>query len=338
MKAIQYRAYGGYEENAVVDLPIPRPGKGEALVRMRTVGVNPLDDTFRAGRIFFATPENLPRVGGQTGVGEVVESNVEGFKPGDRVFVTGRGFGLIADGTWREYVAAPASGLAHTPAHVDDDHAAAFLAGAGYITGYLTLTEFADFKPGQTVLAPGIGGAVGMESVQVARKLGASLAISTASTTAKADEARAAGYEQVIDLSKETLREGVARFTSGKGVDVIIDGVGGRLMGEALSCLASGGTYAVVGYAAGREAQINLTDIIWKAAKVRGFTLRAFAPETLAAAQKTLLGYLAEGSIRPTFARVFPLSEAEQAVRYLVEGRPFGRVLMRVADLGDAAK
>jgi len=77
------------------------------------------------------------------------------------------------------------------------------------------------------------------------------------------------------------------RMTGGKGVDVVIDGVGGTLTGEALGCLAPGGTYAVVGYAAGREAHINLTDIISKAATVRGFTLRAFAPETLAAAQNS---------------------------------------------------
>ena len=120
------------------------------------------------------------------------------------------------------------------------------------------------------------------------------------------------------------------RMIGGKGVDVVIDGVGGSLTGEALGCLAPGGTYAVVGYAAGREAYINLTDIIWKAATVRGFTLRAFAPETLVAAQKELLGYLAEGSIKPTIAKVFPLSEAAEAVRHLMEGRPFGRVLMQV--------
>ena len=330
MQAIQYLAYGGYEQNRLVDLPRPAPAVGEVLVRMRTVGVNPLDDTVRGGQIFFATPENLPRVGGQTGVGVVVESTVEDFKPGERVFVTGRGFGLLVDGTWREFVSAPAAGLTRVPETIDDAHAAAYLAGAGYMTGYLVLTEFASFKPGQTVLAPGIGGAVGMESVQIARRLGASVAISTATTPAKAEQALAAGYEHVVDLSRESLRDGVMRITGGKGVDVVIDGVGGDLTGEALGCLAPGGTYAVVGYAAGREARINLTDIIWKAAKVRGFTLRAFAPETLAAAQKTLLGYLSEGSIKPTFAKVFPLSDAAGAVRHLMEGRPFGRVLMRV--------
>jgi NADPH:quinone reductase-like Zn-dependent oxidoreductase len=218
------------------------------------------------------------------------------------------------------------------PSHIDDDQAAAFLAGAGYLVGYLVLTEFVAFKPGQSVLAPGIGGAVGMESVQIARKLGASLAISTASTSAKAEKAQAHGYEHVIDLSRESLRDGVMRLSGGRGVDVIIDGVGGKLTGEALGCLLPGGTYAVVGYAGGREANVNLTDIIWKAAKVRGFTFRGFAPETLASAQKTLIGYLSEGAIQPTIAKVFPLSDAAEAVRHLIEERPFGRVLMRVED------
>jgi NADPH:quinone reductase len=330
MKAIQYRAYGDYTENRLADLPAPIPADGQVLVAMRTVGINPLDNTFRSGHHFAATVENLPRVGGQMGAGVVTESRSPKFKAGDRVFVTGLGFGIIADGVWRDLVAAPAAGLWSIPDNIDDDHAAAFLAGAGYLTGYLVLTEFVSFRPGQSVLAPGIGGAVGMESVQIARKLGASHAISTASTTAKAEAARAAGYEQVIDLSKEGLRSGVMRITDGKGVDVIIDGVGGSLMGEALGSLAFGGCYAVVGYAGGREANINLTDVIWKAAKMRGFTLRAFAPETIAGAQRTLTGYAARGALQPTIAKVFPLSDAPEAVRYLIEGRPFGRVLMRV--------
>jgi NADPH:quinone reductase-like Zn-dependent oxidoreductase len=86
----------------------------------------------------------------------------------------------------------------------------------------------------------------------------------------------------------------------------------------------------VVGYAGGRETTINVTDVIWKAAKVRGFTLRAFAPETIAGALRSLTGYLVEGALKPTIAKTFPLAEAPEAVRYLTEGRPFGRVLMRV--------
>ena len=193
MKAIQYTAYGDYAENRLADLPAPKPADGQALVAMRTVGINPLDNTFRSGRHYAATAENLPRVGGQMGAGVVVESKSPRFKAGDRVFVTGPGFGVIADGVWRDLVAAPAAGLWPIPENIDDDHAAAFLAGAGYLTAYLVLSEFVSFRPGQSVLAPGIGGAVGMESVQIARKLQASLAISTASTTAKAETAARRG-------------------------------------------------------------------------------------------------------------------------------------------------
>jgi NADPH:quinone reductase-like Zn-dependent oxidoreductase len=108
MKAIQYRA-GGYAENRLVDVPIPTPTDGQALVEMQTVGINPLDNTFRSGHHYAATPENLPRVGGQMGAGKVVESKSANFKTGDRVFVTAPGFGIVADGTWREVVAAPAA-------------------------------------------------------------------------------------------------------------------------------------------------------------------------------------------------------------------------------------
>src|SRR5262245_17575107 len=202
MKAIQYRSYGDYSENRLVELPRPQLREGEVLVQMRTVGVNPLDNTFRSGHIYLATPENLPRIGGQTGVGVVVETRSAEVKAGERVFVRTPGSGLMVDGTWREYVAAPAAGLTRVPTAVDDNHAAAFVAGAGYLTAYLALTEIAKFRPGQTVLAPAIGSAVGMETIQIARRLGASLVISTAGTSAKAEQARADGYEHVIDLSK----------------------------------------------------------------------------------------------------------------------------------------
>src|SRR6516165_11092322 len=328
MKAIQYRSYGDYSENRLVELPRPQLQEGEVLVQTRTVGVNPLDNTFRSGHIYLATPQNLPRIGGQTGAGAVVETKSEAFKVGDRVFVRASGFGLIADGTWRELVAAPAATLSRIPDAVDDDHAAAYLAGAGYLTGYLALTELAKFKPGQTVLAPAIGSSVGMETVQVARRLGASLVISTAGSTEKAERARAAGYEHVIDLSSESLKDGVLRITEGKGVDVVVDGVSGKLTRDVLASLAFGGTLVIAGYAGGRGAEVDVTDIIWKAATIRGFTFRSFAQETVVAASSTLLEFLTEGALQPTISRVFPMSEAPEAVRYLIEDRPFGRVLL----------
>lgn len=330
MKAIQYQSYGDYRENRLVDLPRPSLHEGEVLVAMRAVGVNPLDNTFRSGHFYLATPENLPRIGGQTGVGVVAATRSKRFTPGDRVFVSGVGLGLVVDGTWREFVAIPEGSLSPVPQGIDDNHAAAYLAGAGYLTGYLALTEIAKFKPGQTVLAPAIGSAVGMETVQVARRLGAAMVISTAGNSHKAELARDAGYEHVIDLSKESLKDGVQRITEGKGVDVIVDGVSGALTAQTLASLAFGGTLVIAGYAGGREANVDVTDIIWKAATIRGFTFRLFTPQVIATANASLLDYLKDGMLQPTIGRVFPMSEAAEAVRYLIEDRPFGRVLMDV--------
>ena len=336
MKALQYRAFGGYEENRLVELPMPSPSNGEVLLRMRTVGINPLDNTFRSGHHPAANGQNLARVGGQNGVGIVVETRNPAFKPGERVTVAGGGFGRSLDGTWREFMTAPADFLSIVPDDVSDDIASAFVAGAGYLTGYLALTEFAKFKPGQIVLAPGIGGAVGMETVQIARRLGAGMAISTASTTEKAETARAAGYGDAIDLSRESLRDGVARLTSGAGVDVIVDGVGGDLAGEAVGTLAFGGMWISVGYAGGRNASIDVTDLIWRGATARGFVFRPeiFSADTIAIAKEVLQKFLIEGGLSPNIAKIFPLAQAAEAVRHLIEDRPFGRVLMNVSSAG----
>jgi NADPH:quinone reductase-like Zn-dependent oxidoreductase len=333
MKAVQYQSYGGYEQNRIANLDRPKAGDGEVLVQMTTVGINPLDNTFRSGDHHAATPANLPRVGGQSGVGIVLESKAPSHKAGDRVIISGGGFGRTIDGTWREVMAVAPNFLSPAPAGFDDDTAAAFVAGAGYLTGYLALTEFANFQPGQTVLAPGIGGAVGMESVQIARRFGASLAISTASTTEKTELARVAGYEHVIDLSKEKLRDGVMRLTDGKGVDVVIDGVGGTVTGAAIGSLAFGGMLISVGYAGGRVTEVDVTDLIWRGARVRGFMFHPniFKADTIVAGQKACEAFLIEGALTPTISKIFPLADAAEAVRFLIEDRPFGRVLMKAS-------
>ena len=103
MKAIQYQSYGDYTENRFVDLPQPELRDGEVLVAMRTVGINPLDNIFRSGHLYGATPENLPRIGGQTGAGAVVASKSDAFNVGNRVFVRRPGFGITTDGTVLQY-------------------------------------------------------------------------------------------------------------------------------------------------------------------------------------------------------------------------------------------
>jgi NADPH:quinone reductase len=122
----------------------------------------------------------------------------------------------------------------------------------------------------------------------------------------------------------------VLRITGGKGVNIVVDGMSGKLTGQALAALAFGGSVIVAGYAGARQAEVNVTDIIWKGATIRGFTFRLFSPETIATANATILGYLRERALQPKIGKVFPLPEAAEAVQYLIEGRPFGRVVMQI--------
>lgn len=325
MRAIQYERFGGYDELELVELAPPVPRDGQAVVQIALAGVSPLDNTVRAGHL--PTARRLPNIPGGTGVGRIVQPGATGLAEGQRVLVSGGGLGVGLDGTWREQVVASPAQLFPIPDALTDEAVAALSTGVGHLTAYLALTELVRFAPGQRVLAPGIGGAVGQGTVEVARALGASQAISTASRSDKAELGRRAGHE-VIDLSRESLRDGVQRLTGGRGVDVVIDGVGGSFTGDALGCLAPHGTLVSVGYSASTEATIRVTDLIWRTAHIHGYMFSLFSPETVAHGNRVLFDLLGQGKLRPVIAQRFALERAAEAQRHLIEDRPYGRVVL----------
>ncbi|MBE1493358.1 NADPH:quinone reductase-like Zn-dependent oxidoreductase [Amycolatopsis lexingtonensis] len=329
MRAIQYNEFGDYDVLSSVDVPTPVPADGQALVRLTLAGVNPLDDTVRRGKLPAAAVRPLPIRPGGFGVGVLTEPGATALPAGTRVVLSGGRYGVGADGTWAEYIAVDPRHVLPIPDDVDDTAAAALTAATGHLTAYLALTELAGFRPGQSVLAPGVGGGVGQGGVEIARVLGAGAAITTATTTAKAERGRALGFE-VIDLSTESLRDGVHRLTSGRGVDVVLDGVGGPVTGAALGALAVDGTLVSIGYTASTRTEIDVTDLIWKNAHIHGFRFALFSPEQINAANTRLLELVARKEITPLVDRVFPLEEAAQAQRHLAEGSPFGRVLLAI--------
>ena len=159
---------------------------------------------------------------------------------------------------------------------------------------------------------------------QLARAQGARHAISTSTSDDKATRARDAGFSEVIDLSHETLTDGVRRITGGYGADIVIDAVGGPVLSEALGVLAQGGSLTTLGYAAGRKATIDVTDLIWKGASMRSFLLFSEPASVWTEAWATITGLLAAGRVKPIVAKVFPLEAATEALRYLVETDPWG--------------
>ncbi|MFJ9669933.1 GNAT family N-acetyltransferase [Streptomyces sp. NPDC101221] len=213
MLAIEYRRHGGYEELRLVERPAEPATGGRASIRLSYAEVSPADDTIRAGRMDTSLHRAPPLIPGG-GVGRITDPGATGLAEGTRVVVGGGGLGWRTDGTWREQLTAEAPQLIPIPDGVGDEAACALFAGAGYSTAYLVLTRVAGLKAGHTVLAPGIGGSVGMGTVEVARELGASLVLTTASRTDKAEQARAAGHQHVIDLSRESLADGVTRIST----------------------------------------------------------------------------------------------------------------------------
>ena len=324
MRAMRARGFKGYGDLELANLPKPEVSDGKVLVQMTAAGVTPLDHTILSGQYYKA---KAPLVLGNEGAGVVEEGGGTEFPAGSRVMFTGL-YGVLEDGTYSEYVAVQKQHLCLIPESVDDVNAAGI--PVAYLTAQMALS-LAGFQAGKTVLAPAIGGSVGNAATQLARALGANHAISSTTNHKKAEQAKALGFDEVIDLTGETLNAGVRRITDGYGADIVIDAIGGETLSEALSVLAMGGTYTTLGYSAGRKATIDVTDLIWKRATMRSFALLAQPPAAWEEAWSTIVPLLQSGGVKPIVAKTFALAEASEALRYLIEERPFGRVVLTIA-------
>jgi NADPH2:quinone reductase len=298
-----------------------QPAKDKVLVRITAAGVTPLDHTILTGGHPRA---KAPLVLGNEGVGVIEDAGDSGLAVGTRVMFTGP-YGVRLDGTWQEWLLTRPEDLASVPDAIEDAVAASL--PVAYLTAQIALT-LAGFSPGKTVLAPAIGGSVGNAVYQLARAQGASKVISTAGSAAKTARARELGFDDVIDLTAEGLADGVRRITAGSGADIVIDSVGGIVTGDALSSLSLGGVLITLGYSAGRKTLIDVTDLIWKGSRMAGFSLFAQPPTAIAAAWRDIIGLIVGGSIKPIVERVYPFSEAGEALRHLIEDRPFGKVVV----------
>jgi NADPH2:quinone reductase len=315
--------FTGYKDLKLVDIPKPVVSDGRVLVRITAAGVTPLDHTILSGGYPRA---KAPLVLGNEGAGVVEEGGGTAFPPGSHVMFTGP-YGVSEDGTYGEWVAVRKQNLCLIPDNVEDVSAAGV--PVAYLTAQMTLS-FAGFAKGKTVLSPAIGGSVGNAVTQLARAQGAKHAVSTTTNHTKAEQARSLGFDEVIDLSVEKLSDGVRRITGGYGADIVIDAIGGEILSEALGTLAMGGSLTTLGYSAGRKATIDVTDLIWKRASMKSFSLFSQPAEVWSAAWSVISPLLQSGAVKPIVAKTFPLAEAADAVRYLIEGRPFGRVVLTI--------
>jgi NADPH:quinone reductase len=327
MRAIRFERFGDYAELKLVTLARPEPSSGELLIRVTVAAVNPIDSTIRSGR--FAGAKAPPLVPGQEACGVVI-SGVDGVPENARVLVRG-GFGVARDGTWAEYVTARPDQVLLAPRNLDDASVAA--AGSGYLAAALAFDR-GGFSSGINVLALGFGGAVGNATYQLARARGAATVIGTVSSTAKAEYARSHGFDSVIDLSTESLEDGVARLTDGRGVNLVVDTIGGSTTGAALKTLADDGTLVALGYVAGPQAQINLQDLVRRRGRIQAVGLARMPADFVHALFESMRDEFERGALKPIVARSYELEEAAEAQRFLDQERPFGKVLLQVDGTG----
>jgi len=323
MRAMRAEQFMGYEALKLVELPKPAVSEGRVLLRMTAAGVTPLDHTILSGQFHHS---KAPLILGNEGAGVVEEGGGTDFPVGSRVMFFGP-YGVFENGTYREWVAVRREHLCLIPDIVDDVSAAGI--PVAYLTAQVALT-LAGFRPGKTVLAPAIGGSIGNAVTQLARALGAKHAISSTTNHAKAEQAKALGFNEVIDTSLEKLAAGVRRITNDYGADIVIDGIGGEVLSEALGVLAVGGSLTTLGYSASRKATIDVTNLIVPQASIRSLNMFLQPQTAVNEAWNSIVSLLKSGAIKPIVAKTFPLTDAADALRYLVEGRPFGRVILKI--------
>jgi NADPH2:quinone reductase len=323
MRAMRAEQFISYEGLKLVDLPKPAVTEGKVLVRITAAGVTPLDYTILSGKFHGSKP---PLILGNEGAGVVEMGGGTDFPAGSRVMFFGP-YGAFEDGTYSEWVSVRKEDLCLIPKNVDDVSAAGI--PVAYLTAQVALIR-AGFRAGKTVFAPAIGGSVGNAVTQMARALGAKHAMSSTTNHAKAEQAKALGFNEVIDTSQERLGDGVRRITSGYGADIVIDGIGGEVLSQALGALAFEGSLTTLGYSASRQTTIDVTNLIVPQASIRSLNMFAQPKAVVTEAWDVIVSLLKSGEIKPIVAKTFPLTDAGEALRYLIEDRPFGRVVLTI--------
>jgi len=300
------------------------PAVDQVLIAMRAVSFGYADALVAAGN-YQVTPQ-LPFIPGTEGSGVIaaVGSGVEGYAEGDEVIVSRFGDVLA------EHVLARPAELRRKPAGLTFAEAACF--PSNHATVLYALRDRAGIRPGETLLVLGAAGGVGTAAIQVGKKLGARV-IAGASSAAKRAFAQKLGADEVLDYSAEGWREPLRQLTGGRGVDVVLDPVGGDLFEPAFRSLAWGGRHLVIGFAGGPIPRLPANLPLLKGAALVGVDIRQFherEPEAAARNNAELMAWAEEG-MHPPVGTTFAFEDFEAAMVEAGSGHSVGKVVIEVA-------
>lgn len=321
MKAIRVRETGGPEKLLCEDLPLPAPGPGQALVKIRSIGLNFIDVYYRTGLY----KSQLPFTPGMEAAGtvEAVGENVKTVKPGDRVAYAG----IL--GAYAEYSLVNALQLVPLPADVDFPLAAAVML-QGLTAHYLTHSTF-PLRKGETVLIHAAAGGVGLLLIQIAKIIGAGV-IGTVSTDEKAALAANAGADHIVRYTRDDFELEVKRITGGTGVDVVYDSVGKTTFEKSLNCLKRRGMMVLFGQSSGpvppmEPGMLNTKGSLYLTRP--GLAHYTATREELTWRAGDLFRWISDKSLNIRVDRTYPLKEAARAHQSLESRQTAGKVLIQ---------
>jgi len=343
LKAVRIHEHGGVEKLRYEEAPEPTlAGPNDAIVKLKAAALNHIDIWVRRG--LTGIEITLPHILGGDGAGVIAEvgDRVRNIKTGDAVClyppsgcgrcefcITDREYmcvrlrvlGERENGTYAEYARVPARNCFPIPPDLSFEQAAAF--PLVYITVWRMLVTNAQLKPGEHVLILGIGGGVATAALQLAAHIGTHIIV-TSSSDEKLEKAKTLGSEHGINYKNADFAKEVRRLTGKRGVDVVVDCVGGDGWIKSLASLAKGGRLVTCGATAGANPPTDIRRIFWNSLKIFGSTLGA-RPEF-----REVLNFMEASRTKPVVDQVFSLRDAAAAQKRLEDGKQFGKILLRM--------
>ncbi|MDX2912767.1 MULTISPECIES: NAD(P)H-quinone oxidoreductase [Streptomyces] len=323
MHAITIPEPGGPEALVWDEVPDPVPGEGEVLIEVAASAVNRADLLQRQG--FYDPPPGASPYPGLECSGRIAETGpgVAGWRVGDEVCA------LLSGGGYAEKVVVPAGQLLPVPAGVDLTRAAALPEVT--CTVWSNVFMIAHLRPGETFLVHGGSSGIGTMAIQLAKAVGARVAV-TAGTKEKLEQCAALGADILVDYREQDFVEEVRRATDGKGADVVLDNMGAKYLDRNVRVLAVNGRLAIIGMQGGIKGELNIGALLAKRAAISATSLRARPAQEktaiVAAVREHVWPLIDGGHVRPVVDREIPMSDAAAAHRVLEESGHVGKVLL----------
>jgi len=326
MRAIEIAQPGGPEVLTPCERPVPTLRPGEVLIRVLAAGVNRPDVFQRLGQ--YPVPPGASDLPGLEVAGEIVDGDLgtSGFKKGDLVCA------LVQGGGYAEYCAAPLDQCLPVPKGLTPLEAAAL--PETFFTVWSNVFQRAALADGESLLVQGGSSGIGTTAIQLATALGHRVF----ATAGSADKCRACedlGAERAIDYKTEDFAAVVKELTTGKGVDVVLDMVGGDYVAREISCLADDGRIVVIALLGGAKANVDLGQVLRRRLTITGSTLRprpvAFKAQIARELRERVWPLLEAGRIKPVIYQTFPLEAAADAHTLMESSAHVGKIMLNVA-------